>query len=174
MGDLRYIARHALAVLVLCGIIGVGWAGEGKKAEGKEGKISRENVPAAVMSAFKLAYPKAEIIGTSQETEDSTSYFEIESRDGKVTRDVLYKADGTVKEMEEQVTKAELPAAIKDAIANEYPKGKIKKSEKAMREGTITYELIVKNRQDEMEVVLDETGKILKTEKTTNEEKDQD
>ncbi len=165
MIDVRLSVRYALAVILALGIFGFALAAESKKEKGAEKKISRKDVPTAVMSAFQKAYPKAQIVGTNQETEDSTTYFEIESRDGKVKRDLLYKADGTVKEIEESITEADLPAAIKDAIAKEYPKGMIQKGEKTTRDNVVEYELIVNNGKDKMEVVLDETGKIVKTEK---------
>jgi hypothetical protein len=173
--NIRFAARNALAVVLVFGIFGCVLAAEGKKEEGTEKKIAKKDVPAAVMSAFQEAYPKAQVVGTNQETEDSTTYFEIESRDGKVKRDLLYKADGTVKEIEESVAKADLPAAITEAVAKEYPKGMIHKGEKTTRDNVVEYELVVKNGKDEMEIVLDQTGKIVKTEKiTAKEEKEED
>jgi hypothetical protein len=174
MVSVRYTARYALAVILASGIFGFALAAEGKKEEGAEKKIPKKDVPTAVMLAFQKAYPKAQIVGTSRETEDSTFYFEIESRDGKVKRDLLYKADGTVKEIEESVTNAELPAAIREAIAKEYPKGVIQKGEKTTRDNVVEYELIVKNGKDKMEVVLNETGKIVKTEKITARDKEEE
>jgi len=170
MLNIRHTARCALAIILFSGVLSLAAAAEGKKEEGPEKKIAKKDVPVAVMSAFQTAYPKAEIVGTNQETEDSTVYYEIESRDGKVKRDVLYKADGTVKEMEERVAKADLPAAIKEAIAKEYPKGTIHRVEKNTRDGVVGYEVMVKNGKDHMEVVLDESGKILKTEKKMHKE----
>lgn len=172
MLHLRFAARPALALMMIFGLLSFVLAGEGKKEEGSEKKIARKDVPTAVMSAFQEAYPKAQIVGTNQETEDSTVYYEIESRDGKVKRDVLYKADGAVKEVEESITKAELPAAVKDAIAKEYPKGTIQQGEKTTRDNTVEYELIVKNGKDRIEIVLDASGKIIKTERITAKEKE--
>ncbi|HEY3296679.1 MAG TPA: PepSY domain-containing protein [bacterium] len=170
MMNVRHTARYALAAILALGIFGFAMAAEGKKEEGPEKKIAKKDLPAAVFSSFQKAYPAAKIVGTSQETEDSTTYFEIESRDGKVKRDILYKADGTVKEIEEGVAKASLPVAVKDAIAKEYPKGIIQKGEKTTRDNVVSYEVILKNGKDRMEVVVDETGKVLKTEKMTRQE----
>jgi hypothetical protein len=169
------IRSRALSVLALIlAVAVVGFAAESKKEVSAEKKIARKDVPAAVMSAFQKAYPKAEIRGTNQETEDSTTYFEIESRDGKVKRDILYMVDGSVKEIEESISKSELPAAIQDAIAKEYPKGSIRKGERTTRDNAVEYELIVQTGKDKMEVVLDESGKIVKTKKlATKEEEDE-
>ena len=157
-------------LLVSFGAFRTVWAAEKEAAEGTEKKITKKDLPSAILTAFEKGYPKAQITGVSKETEDSTTYFEIESRDGKIRRDLLYKADGTVKEIEERVTEAELPAAIRQAVAKEYPKGRIQKGEKTTRDNAIEYELIVKIGKDKMEVVLDESGKILKTEKKSGTE----
>jgi hypothetical protein len=174
MVSVGYEARKALMLVLALGISGLTIAAGTSGEQGTEKKISRAEVPAPVMSAFQSMYPKAKITGTAQETEDSTTYFEIESKDGKVKRDLLYKVDGTVKEIEESVSKANLPAPIKDAVAKEYPKGKIKQCEKTTRDGVIAFELIVKNGKDKLEVVLDDSGKILKADKMVDEEKDED
>jgi len=174
MTNIRCSVRHTLVIILTFSIFSIVLAAEGKKEEGTEKKIAKKELPSAVLTAFEKAYPEAKILGTSMETEDSTTYFEIESKDGKVKRDLLYKADGTVKEIEERVAQTDLPAAIKEAIAKEYPKGKIRKGEKTTRDNVVEYELIVRNGKDKLEVVLDETGKIVKTENMNAKEKEEE
>jgi hypothetical protein len=174
VANTRYVARYALVIILTFGLFSIVLAADGKKEEGTEKKITKKELPSLVLTAFVKTYPGAKIMGTGMEIEDSTTYFEIESRDGKVKRDILYKADGTVKEIEEGVTKADLPTVIKEAIAKEYPNGKIRKGEKTTRDNVVKYELIVKNGKEKMEVVLDETGKIIKTEKITAKEKEEE
>jgi hypothetical protein len=161
-------------ILVLA-LVSLTWAQEAQEEATTEKKIGRTDVPAAVIFAFEQAYPKAKIVGTAMETEDSVTFYEIESKEGKVNRDILYRADGTVKELEESLTKAQLPPAIKSALSSEYPEGKIQKAEKTTRDGAVFYEVHMKSGKDRMEVVLDDSGKILKTEKKTRgEEEDED
>src|SRR5260370_8032512 len=91
-------------------------------AVAQEKKITAKEVPAAVMSAFKTAYPKATIRGYAREKEHGKVFYEIESREGTTTRDVLFNPDGTVAEIEESVAAIIFPAATQQPIKRKYPK----------------------------------------------------
>ncbi len=58
----------------------------------QEKKISKNDLPDAVVKSFQAKYPKAEIKGTSVEKENGHTYYEIESMDGtQKTRSSLHK-----------------------------------------------------------------------------------
>ena len=105
--------------------------GEQEEAEeGKEGMVDLKILPNAVLSAFKAAYPNAVIRGTSKETEKGTTYYEVESVDGKLNRDLLYTADGKVVEIEESIAATDLPTAVQKTLAKDYPGAKVLKAER--------------------------------------------
>ncbi len=79
-------------------------------------------LPPAIGAAFKKAYPNATIKNVSKETEDGVQQYEVESVDGGRTRDLMYLANGTVMEVEEEVARADLPPAVVAAVAARYPK----------------------------------------------------
>ena len=116
--------------------------------------------PEAVLTAFHKAYPKAEIRDVSKESKDGKDYFEIESIEGKVHRDLLYLADGTVFEIEEGIAPGALPKTIADALKAKYPKGEIQKAEKITRGSSVEYEVLLENDEEDIEVVLDSNGTI--------------
>ncbi len=130
-----------------------------------EKKIKSKDLPALVMSAFQKAYPKAKITGTSEEREHGVTYYEIESVDGKTRRNLLYMADGKVVEIEETIPMSALPPEVKNSLDKEFPKAKIEKAEKVTRDSVVTYEIKVKLRKTKKEVVLDDTGKVLRGKK---------
>jgi hypothetical protein len=66
----------------------------------QEKRIKEKDLPVAVTKAFHTEYPAAKIIGTSTEVEKGVTYFEIESMDGKVRRDLLYTKEGKRSEIE--------------------------------------------------------------------------
>jgi hypothetical protein len=136
-----------------------------KKAEAGEKKIAKKDLPAPVMAAFQKAYPKATIKGASTEVEEGKTYYEIESLDGKVKRDLLYLADGTVAEIEETVSPADLPPQVKAAVTDKYPKGKIGKAEMVTRGAVAAYEVVVKSGKTTVEMSIDPAGKVLKEKK---------
>jgi len=154
--------KSVLAVAVLIFVLALAGA---CFAQEKEAKIAARDVPAAVMTAFHTAYPKAEIKGTAKETENGKTYFEIESVDGGMSRDLLYLADGTVAEIEEGIDPASLPGPVKAAADVKYPQGKIVKAEKTTRDAAVTYELQIATGKTKANLTLDPSGKIIRAHK---------
>jgi hypothetical protein len=144
--------------LVLCLVLATG-------ALAQEKKVAKKNLPAPVLSAFLKAYPKAMIKAASKENEEGRTYFEIESVDGKVKRDLLYLPDGTVAEIEESVAAADLPAPVKAAVVAKHPKGKIVKAEKSTRGAVVTYDVVVRSGKTAVEMSLDPAGNVLRESK---------
>jgi len=129
-----------------------------------EKKITKKDLPNAVLTAFEKTYPKAVIQGLSKEEENGKTVYEIESLDGKTRRDLLYSPDGTVAEIEEVMAANDLPEAVKATVGKEIPKGTILKAEKLTRASITEYEVVVSSGNTKHELVLDPTGKLLKKE----------
>src|SRR2546422_3043651 len=162
---------HALFSLIcLCLLFG---AGRNAGTAGEK-KISKKQIPAAVLSAFKTDYPDATIKGQAGETENGKKYYEIESGDGKTTRDLLYTPDGKISEIEEAMDIATLSAAMKGTVDKACPGGKLGKAEKVTSGTAVKYEFHVKVGKKTNEVVLDASGKILKAAKKNGEKEDEE
>ena len=163
----------ATAVLVLSAFVAA-FPKEASKVR-DETKLDKKDLPVAVIAAFQKAYPKATIEGASKEVKDSVQYYEVESKDGKTERSILYQQDGSVFEIEEQVQTASLPEPVKAAVGKDFPKGKIDKAEKITRGATVEYEITVATGKEKAEVLLDNTGKVIKSEKASaTDEKDEE
>lgn len=126
--------------------------------------IKRKDLPKAVLEAFQKSYPHATIKGTSTEREGGVTFFEIESIDGSTHRDLLYKKDGTVAEIEEAVEPGSLPAGVKAALNKKYPGYKVTKAEKTTRGSVKDLEVLISKGKTRREIVFDESGKIKKHE----------
>ncbi|MCB1060178.1 MAG: PepSY-like domain-containing protein [Calditrichaeota bacterium] len=159
-----------MAILLCAGGLSAATAAE----PDSEKSISLGEVPAAVLAAFESQYPEAKITGTNQEVKDGQTFFEIESKQGKTTRDVLYLPDGTVQEIEESVLKSELPASATANLRKEFPTGEIQRIEKVTRAGVAQYEVLMENNDVRMEIVLDDSGQIVKSEKLAPKGEDED
>jgi uncharacterized membrane protein YkoI len=119
-------------------------------------------LPAAVLNAFKAAYPNAVIKGASKESEKGVTYYEVESVDGKLNRDLLYTVHGKAAEIEETVPPENLPAAVQQSLAKAHPGCKILKAE-AMTKGTqkmFELQILVNNKTKS--ITIDPSGKIMK------------
>ena len=138
--------------------------------EDKEKQLAKNDVPAAVLSAFEKAYPKAVVKGYSQEEKDGKTVYEVESLEGKTHRDVSYLADGSLVVTEEVVAAKNLPAAVRQAVIKGHPKGKIALAEKITEGKTIEYEVVVADGKTKIEIKLDVSGKVLESEEAKQTE----
>lgn len=165
----QFLNRAAWPLILLLAATGVLLA----QGEQKEKKMTKADLPAAVIAAFEKAYPGAEIKGVSKETEKGITYFEIESVDGKTNRDLLYTADGKAAEIEETVATADLPKEIQAALKKAAGKGTVAKAEKLTRGSVVSYEFQIKTGKKTKEVAIDAKGKIQKPETTEKGEKEE-
>jgi len=129
----------------------------------QEEKVAKKDVPAAVIAAFEKAYPKATIRGYAREKEGGKLFYEIESVEGKVTRDILYNPDGSVAEIEEGIATSDLPQSAQEAIRKQYPKATVRKAERITHNSKIGYEVKLKQGKQAIELVFVSSGKMLKS-----------
>ncbi len=119
------------------------------------GQITKEKVPAAVLQAFAKSYPNAVVKAYSSEKQHGKLCYEIESMDGKSTRDALYAADGAMIEMEEGLQPSDLPESVVKAVAEKHPGGTIEKVERLTRGDHVGYEVVVLAGGKTVEMALD-------------------
>ena len=148
----------ALAVLMSSGVLA-----DKSKEKQHARTMTAKDLPAAVTAAFAASYPKAVVLKVSKETKDSTTYFEVESKDGKTRRNLLYSADGKAVEIEEAISAGLLPDAAKTTIQKDYPNGKIETAEKVTRGTTVEYEVTIEIKGASNELVFDADGKVIKS-----------
>lgn len=159
----RHSAMFVLAC-VIC-ILSTGYAADKK--------ITKKQIPSAVLNAFESAYPNAKIKGQAIENEKGKKFYEIESIDGTVARDLLYTPEGKVHEIEETADPATLPDNLKNTFAREYPKGKIVKAEKVTTDDTlVTYEVRVRLGKKSKSIVFDGSGNLIKPSKKSGEKEE--
>jgi hypothetical protein len=136
----------------------------------QEQSVKRSQVPKAILEAFAKAYPNATMKGFSKETENKQTVYEVESVEGKTSRDITYAADGTVISLEESMPFSALPATVQATFKKEFAKAEIRTCEKVVEQGTTKYELLVITGSAREEVVLGADGAILAREKKNSKE----
>jgi hypothetical protein len=127
---------------------------------GEADKKANISAPEAILKAFHKTYPAAKILNVSKESKDGQIYYEIESLDGTVRRDLLYLSDGAVFEIEEAIALGDLPVKVTDSLKAMYPDGKIQKAERITRGSVVEYEVLLENGEDNLEVLLGSNGTI--------------
>ncbi len=124
-----------------------------------EKTVNKKDVPLAVLKAFGSAYPKASIKNCIKDESSTGITYEIESKDGRVSRDITYAPTGEARETEERVFPADLPVAVLDALKAKYSQGAAKYAEKNIKGNTVTYEVLVRQGKKKAEVVFSEDGR---------------
>jgi len=98
-------------------------------ASAQEKKIKRSDLPPAVEKTVAAESAGATIRGFSTEKEKGQTFYEAEMIVNGHSKDVLIAADGTVVEVEEQVTLDSLSPEVKAGLQAKAGKGKILKVE---------------------------------------------
>jgi hypothetical protein len=125
-------------------------------------KLKKKQVPRAVIAAFKAAYPQATIRGYGREKENGKVYYELESVEGQITRDVLYNPDGSVAEVEESIPSGDLPVDALGALRAKYPGAVVTLAEKITRGDVTEYEAHARVGKKRVSMEFDANGKPLK------------
>ena len=136
------------------------------QAHASEEEVSKHQVPKAVLEAFEKAYPNAKEVEFEKEMIEGKAVYEVDYKENGREYEILYDSDGVILQMEETLDVKALPEPIAQAISKAYPKATIEDAEKVMKpDGTvIVYEVEIKTEGKKLELELDATGKILKTE----------
>ena len=131
-------------------------------ASAQEKKIKRSDLPPAVEKTVAAQSAGATIRGFSTEKEKGQIFYEAEMIVNGHSKDVLIAADGTVVEVEEQVTLDSLSPEVKAGLQAKAGNGKILKVESLTKKGKlVSYEAQVETNGKKSEVQVGPDGKPL-------------
>lgn len=159
-----FIPFILLLIIVLAGGVQQNMAGEKR--------ITKKNVPKPVLSAFEKAYPNATVKGYAKEVDKGKIEYEVGSREGGISRDISYDAEGNVLALEETIPASDAPEAVQDALKAQFSKAKTARCEKVTENGTTKYEFLLRSGKKLQEVVFEPDGKLVKKEAKKTQEKD--
>jgi uncharacterized membrane protein YkoI len=126
-------------------------------------KIKRSDLPAPVQQAIGQISQGAKIVGYAKEVENGKTFYEIEMKTRNLTKDVTLDDAGKTVAVEQEVTFASLPPAVKDGITKAAGTAKIVKVESITKGSTMTYEAALKGGKVK-EIVVDKDGKLISKE----------
>ena len=154
MKKLSQSILYVLVILLIAGLASQVIAGDKK--------ITKKDVPAEALKAFEAAFPKVKVKTYLTESENGKTFYEFETIEGTIKRDILYSADGTLVEVEEKLTAETIPAEIAKAITTDTPKAKIIGGEKTTKGSQVTYEVKIKAGKKMEKIIVSADGKIIK------------
>jgi uncharacterized membrane protein YkoI len=151
---------------------------EGKIIE-IEKTIAAKDLPAAVTKGLDQKYPKATIELAEEITVDNKLKYEviIVTAEKKKFEVVLEPSGKIVKEeakdekekpeaAEEKIPLDKLPKVVLDAVKAKFPGAELQSATKEDEDGTLVYEVALKHKGADIEVILSLEGKIQVIEKT--------
>jgi len=128
----------------------------------QEKKIKRSDLPPAVEKTVAANSQGATIKGFSTEKEDGKTFYEAEMTVNGHSKDVLIAADGSIAEVEEEVSMDSLSADVKAGLQAKAGKGKILKVETiTKKDKLVAYEAKVDTSGKKSEVQVGPDGKPL-------------
>ncbi len=131
--------------------------------------VKWEDVPAPVAKAIKAAAGEAKLETVVLGDEDGVPAYETTWMTGGHKHEIAVAKDGTVLGLEEIITLAEAPEAIRAAISKEAGNNKVGEVEKVIAKGKTTFEATIEKGKGKLVVTLDEEGKVLEREDSESE-----
>jgi uncharacterized protein YpmB len=134
--------------------------------------VKFEELPAAVAAAIKGAAGEAKLDTLVMGDEDGTPAYEASWQAGGHKHEIAVAKDGSVMGLEEIITLAETPEAVRAAMTKEAGGNKMLEVEKVLEKGKTTYEVTIQKGKTKEAVSFSEDGKLLERETPDEENAD--
>jgi uncharacterized membrane protein YkoI len=142
-------------------------------AQASEKKMKMKDLPKAVQQTVQEQSKGANVSGLSKEVEHGKTYYEVELKVNGHGKDILLDAAGAIVEVEEEVTMASLPPAVRSALEAKAGKGRIVKVESITKNNTlVAYEAQVNTAGKKSEIKVGPEGKSIDRESEEDEAKE--
>ena len=146
MSKIKLLGTLVLAVIIGSGIYAFGFNSE---------------VPQKVKAAFTMKFPTVKKVKWDKE---SVMEWEAEFKIKGVEYSANFLEDGTWQETEHEIKKSDIPENIKNILNSDFKGYKIEEAEISETITGSVYEFELKKGEEELEVVLDFNGKLIKKE----------
>ena len=119
--------------------------------------MNQNDVPSSVKNAFTKEYANA----TDVEWEKEMDNYKVEFDVNRMDNEVWYSASGAVVKKEQDITEAELPQAVRDAVKSGYAGYRLDDIEKVWQNNTTSYKLELEKGNEDKHLTFDTNGKVI-------------
>ena len=119
--------------------------------------MNATDVPASVKNAFSKEYAQA----TDVEWEKDMENYKVEFDLNKMENEVWYSGSGAVVKKEQDITEAELPQTVRDAVKSGYADYTLDDIEKVWQNNATIYELELEKGNEDIHLIFDANGKLI-------------
>ena len=159
---IRSNGRLLTGLVFSCTVVLCGSALAAEKKAAEPASIPLASLPAAVQTTVKAQTQGAVIHNISKEIENGKTVYEIETKVGTRSRDMIVGADGALMVVESQVALDSLPAAVRSTIVKSTGKGKIAVLESVtLGDSLAYYEAQIVTAGKRSEVKVDPAGHVI-------------
>lgn len=120
-------------------------------------KLEQGTVPTPVLNAFQQQFKDAAKAEWEKKAQGYTVEFEI----NKVDHKAWFDASGKITRHDQDIRKADLPAAIQQQLSSQFAGYTAKDPEKRDEGGKISYKVELKKQGDDRKVVFSPDGKVI-------------
>ena len=132
-------------------------------AQASEKSVKMKDLPKAVQTTVQEQSKGATVRGLSKETDNGKTYYEVELKVKGHNKDVLIDPTGAVVEIEEEVSMASIPPAVKAQMEKQAGGGKIVMVESVTKnDAVVAYEAHVKTGNKRSEIKVSPDGQLIK------------
>lgn len=133
--------------------------------------LKEAEVPANIKAAFSKKYAGAKVEKWEKEGADYEAEFHL----NKVESSAVFTADGTFKELEQEIKESELPKAATDYCTKNYVGYKLEEAAKITEaNGTVMFEAEMKKGKEHFDVMFDHKGNFHKKGEVSTKEEAKD
>ena len=134
-------------------------------------KINDADVPANVKQGFAKKYPGAK----AEKWEKEGADYEAEFHLNKVESSAVFTADGTFKELEQEIKTSELLKTATDYCTKTFAEYKLSEASKITdAKGKVMYEAEMSKGKEHFDVIFDDKGSFVKKSAAATGEEDKD
>ncbi len=134
-------------------------------------KMNEAEIPATVKNGFAKKYPGAKVEKWEKEGADYEAEFHL----NKVESSAVFDANGTFKELEQEIKTSELPKAVTDYCTKNYTGHKLSEAAKITdATGKVMYEAEMSKGKEHFDALFDDKGNFIKKSATETGEEEKD
>jgi len=126
-----------------------------------EDKITREQLPQAVVKAVESKFPQGKLKEATKETEEGKTTYEVDLQVDDQNIEVTLGEDGMIQEIEKEIPVSGLPKAVSDAVKAKYANAAFKEAEEVIKGEATSFEILISSEGVMREFKLAVDGKIL-------------
>ncbi|MFC1618815.1 PepSY-like domain-containing protein [Candidatus Neomarinimicrobiota bacterium] len=118
-------------------------------------------IPDHILAAILGSYPDAIVDEAELDSLDGEAVYQIDIVSSGSEVELTFLPDGTLVQLEEEISSDALPAAVLTTLTSEYPDGTIEDAKRITRGDVVEYEVEVVSGTIEYEILLDAAGNVL-------------